>query len=129
MAKQHDGDDGQEEADRREHARYDTSLQVDWSSGENFLFSYIENISAMGIFLRSDDPAPVGTQLVLRFADGNGKSLELAGEVCWINPLRPEGDNLNPGMGVRFTGLTAEQRERVVGLVRTIAYLQDDAEN
>ena len=27
----------------------------------------------------------------------------LEGEVTWINPYRESGDNLNPGMGVRFS--------------------------
>lgn len=119
-------------ADRREYERYDTELSVDWTSGENFLFSYIANISEMGIFIRSDDPVPVGTELKLRFGldrdaeSANGGRLELDGLVVWVNPVKPGGDNLNPGMGVRFVGLTADQRERVVDLVRTIAYLQED---
>lgn len=122
-------DDGTEAgpggADRREHERFDIELSVDWTSGENFLFSYITNISEMGIFIRSDDPAPVGTELRLRFGLED-EPLELDGLVVWINPVRPGGDNLNPGMGVRFVGLTPEQRERVVDVVRTVAYLQED---
>jgi type IV pilus assembly protein PilZ len=99
---------------------------VDWASGENFLFSYITNISEMGIFIRSDDPPEVGTELRLRFAGHDGAPLELDGQVVWINPVRPHGDNPNPGMGVRFSDLTPQQREEVVRLVRTVAYLQED---
>lgn len=116
------------EKNRREHDRWDTDLSVDWSSGENFLFSYITNISEMGIFIRTDDPPAVGTSLKLRFAIAGEAPLELSGVVAWINPLRPGGENLNPGMGVRFDALTAEQRERVVALVKTVAYLQDDGD-
>lgn len=119
-------DDGATGAERRQHERYDTELSVDYGSGENFLFSYIANISEMGIFIRSDDPCAVGTRLQLRFAIEGGAPLELRGEVVWINPLRADGENLNPGMGVRFVELDAEQRERVVDLVKTVAYLQDD---
>jgi hypothetical protein len=43
-----------------------------------------------------------------------------------INPYRPFGDNLNPGMGVRFRELSPELRERIVALVRTVAYLRSD---
>ena len=122
-------DDGTEDgpggADRRQHERFDTELKVDWTSGENFLFSYITNISEMGIFVRSDDPAPIGTELRLRFGPDE-TPLELDGLVVWINPVKPGGDNINPGMGVRFVGLTPDQRERLVDLVRTIAYLQED---
>src|SRR5690242_3981643 len=114
--------------DRRRHERYPTSIQVDYSSGDTFLFSYIQNISEMGIFIRSDTPLPIGTHLELRFTPDGQEPIELVGEVTWVNPYRPFGDNLNPGMGVRFNELTPEMRERIVSLVRTVAYLRP-AEN
>ena len=112
--------------ERRLHERFDTSISVDYSSGDTFLFSYIQNISEMGIFIRSDEPMPIGTTLDLRFGPDEREQLEIRGEVVWVNPLRADGDNVNPGMGVRFVNLTAELRERVVSLVRTIAYLPED---
>ncbi len=113
-------------ANRRSYERYDTSLHVDIRSGETFLFAYITNISEMGIFIHSESPLSIGTELTLRFATEDGTPFELPGMVVWINPLRMNGDNPNPGMGVRFSELTLDQRERVVALVRTVAYLQDD---
>jgi type IV pilus assembly protein PilZ len=113
-------------AERREHQRFDTSIAVDYASGETFLFAYLQNISEMGIFIRTDHPARVGTRLRLRFQVEHGEPLTLDGEVTWINPLRASGDNLNPGMGVRFIELSADKREEVVGLVRTVAYLRDE---
>jgi type IV pilus assembly protein PilZ len=68
----------------------------------------------------------VGTRLRLRFQVEHGEPLTLDGEVTWINPLRASGDNLNPGMGVRFIELSPDKREEVVGLVRTVAYLRDE---
>ncbi|MGE0787147.1 MAG: TIGR02266 family protein [Sandaracinaceae bacterium] len=113
-------------AERREHERFFTELSVDYSSGENFLFSYITNISEMGIFIRTDTPPEKGTRLRLRFGLADGEMLKLEGVVMWINEIRADGDNPNPGIGVRFLNLTPEQREKVVDLVRTIAYLQKD---
>lgn len=112
--------------DRRQYERFETSISVDYSSGENFLFSYIQNISEMGIFIRTDEPLSVGTTLELRFAQDGQPPIELIGEVTWVNPVRPLGDNINPGMGVRFRALSPEARERVVELVRTVAYLRSD---
>jgi type IV pilus assembly protein PilZ len=112
--------------ERREHQRFDTSIAVDYASGETFLFAYLQNISEMGIFIRTDHPSRIGTRLRLRFQVEDGEPLTLEGEVTWINPLRESGDNLNPGMGVRFIELTPDTREEVVGLVRTVAYLHDD---
>lgn len=117
-----DGNDGTEE--RRRHQRYQVSLSVDYSEGDHFLFAYIENISEMGIFIRTDDPLPVGTQLTVRFTPEGSEPLELEGEVAWVNPVRTDGRDLNPGMGVSFHNLSLAQRERVVSAVRTVAYLQ-----
>lgn len=122
-------EDGKTGAERRQHARFDTLISVDYNDGETFLFSYITNISEMGIFIRSDSPLTIGTVLKLQFTpqDG-GEAFDVAGEVVWINPVRPDGENLNPGMGVRFIELDSSTRERVVDLVKTIAYLRDDAD-
>ncbi len=110
-------------AERREHTRFDTELSVDYGSGETFLFSYISNISEMGIFIRSEDPLAIGTSLELRFGPEDEEPLSILGDVVWVNPVRAEGENLNPGMGIRFRDLSPETRERVVGLVRSIAYI------
>jgi type IV pilus assembly protein PilZ len=112
--------------ERREHQRFETAIAVDYASGETFLFAYLQNISEMGIFIRTDHPSRIGTRLRLRFHVEEGEPLTLDGEVTWINPLRDAGDNLNPGMGVRFMELSPDKREQVVGLVRTVAYLHDD---
>ena len=119
-------DDDETGRERRRHERYDVQLTVDYGSGDTFLFSYITNISAMGIFIRTEDPLAIGTRLALRFTPKDEETLELSGEVAWVNPVKAGADNLNPGMGVRFVDLTPPQRERVVDLVRTVAYLRDD---
>jgi type IV pilus assembly protein PilZ len=122
----HDDDDRNSGSDRRVHQRFDTSIAVDYASGETFLFAYLTNISEMGIFIRTNEPLAVGTRMRLRFQVDEADPLVLEGEVTWINPYRPNGENINPGMGVRFIQLTAERREQVVALVRTVAYLRDD---
>lgn len=111
--------------ERRAHARYASEISVDYASGDTFLFSYIENISMMGIFIRSEAPLPIGTELMLRLGPEQGM-IELRGEVAWINPVRDDGGGINPGMGVRFIELTPDQREQIVSLVRTVAYLSDE---
>lgn len=112
--------------ERRLHPRYAvTSMRVDYSDGENFLYAPIENISAMGIFVRVVDPLPVGTRIELSFAlEGGVERLSLEGEVAWINPRRTDDPKHVAGMGIRFVSLTPDQREAIVDLVRAVAYLQ-----
>lgn len=112
-------------SERRSHDRIPVAWPVDFKSQDNFLYSTITNISAMGIFVYSKEPLPRGTRLQLSFAPPGEELFTLVGEVTWINPWREDGDNPNPGMGVRFIDLTPEQRERLVQLVNTIAYLPE----
>ncbi len=102
---------------------------VDCETEETFLYAAITNISELGIFVRTTDPLPIGTLLTLRFAPPNSDaSFVLQGMVQWINAVRPLSDNPNPGMGVRFVRITADERERLVDTIRTIAYLREGAE-
>jgi type IV pilus assembly protein PilZ len=116
-------------ADRRVHARVTVDIEVDYKSADNFLFAYITDISAMGIFIRTNAPEPPGTRINLRFTPPGSAQLSLEGRVMWVNPYRPGSyDNINPGMGVQFVDLDPAQREQIVNLVRTFAYLSDDEE-
>lgn len=112
--------------DRRSGPRVDVTWAVDCSDGDTFLYSYIQNISTMGIFIATRTPPARGTEVRLRFAPPGEVAFELAGEVAWINPWREHGENLNPGFGVRFVNLSADDRERLVSIVHAIAYLPDE---
>ena len=109
--------------DRRAWTRILVDLEVDYAHEDNYLFAYISDISATGIFIRTNTPEAPGTRLNLRFVPpGSEFSMELEGEVIWINSYRPgHRDNLHPGMGVRFIGLEREQRHLLAELVQTIA--------
>jgi type IV pilus assembly protein PilZ len=132
------------DAERRRAPRVLLNLEVDYASEDNYLFAYITDISETGIFIRTTTPEEPGTLLNLRFTppceddadfdpevDADDEDaiaarapFELEGEVIWVNPFRPDArDNLHPGMGVRFRGLDAETKHRLMELVRRIAYL------
>lgn len=120
-----------EDDERRSSDRVEVSWAVDCETDETFLYASITNISEMGIFVRTETPLAVGTYLRLRFAPQRSPRREvepfvLVGRVQWVNEMRPFGDNINPGMGVKFTGLSPEDRERLVDVIRTIAYLRSE---
>ncbi|MBA2543310.1 MAG: PilZ domain-containing protein [Deltaproteobacteria bacterium] len=117
------------DADRRRAPRLFVDLEVDYASEENYLFAYITDISATGIFVRTTTPEQPGTLLNLRFASKGdhalpGLGIECEGEVIWVNPYRPGApDNLHPGMGIRFVDIDDEMRDRLLELIRRFAYL------
>ena len=116
---------GKSGADRREWHRVRVDLEVDYGNRDNFLFAYISDISATGIFVRTNNPEKPGTLLNLRFTpdDGQREMLQLEGEVIWVNTYRPGNpDNIAPGMGIRFVDLTNESRARLTQYIKTFAY-------
>lgn len=117
--------------ERRQFERVLVDLEVDYKCEDTFLFAYITDISAMGIFVRTNNPEPPGTRLNLRFSPpGTEAAFELEGVVVWVNPYRPgDRENLNPGMGIQFVDLTPAQRERLTDLIKTFAYLDDDGDD
>ncbi len=125
------GEDRRTGADRRQSQRILIDLEVDYQCEDTFLFAYITDLSAIGIFIRTNNPEPPGVHLNLRFTlPGDEKPLELEGEVIWINPFRPGNfDNINPGMGVRFVEMSREIKAKLMRLVRKIAYLEGEAES
>jgi type IV pilus assembly protein PilZ len=79
----------------------------------------------MGIFVKTTDPLTVGTRLLLSFEPPGYQPFKLQGQVAWVNKLRADGDNPNPGMGIRFVDLQPADRERLVEVIRTIAYVRE----
>jgi type IV pilus assembly protein PilZ len=109
---------------RRAQERVAVTWDVDCRSEDTFLYAYITNVSAMGLFVQTQKPLAVGTRLELAFGPDSGRPFRLVGEVAWINA---DSASPNPGMGVRFVELQAEDRERLVDTIRTIAYVRGDA--
>lgn len=105
------------------------NIEVDYRCNDTFLFAYITDLSAMGIFIQTKEPQAAGTKLNLRFRPPGSAEINIEGQVVWVNRYRPGNpDNLNPGMGVQFVDLDPSQQERILQLVRTFAYLDDDEE-
>ena len=115
----------EDSAERRVFDRYDVEWAVDCIATDTFLYASITNISEMGIFVRTTEPLKLNTKMRLTFAPPGGDSFQLEGCVAWVNCVRENGDNPNPGMGIRFLSLTADERERIVDVIRTIAYLRE----
>lgn len=115
--------------ERRSEPRHATDLEVDYAADSTFMYAYIKDISSTGIFVRADDLQPVGTILKLRFspsadAGATSEPIEVEGEVMWNTNGRRVSSV--PGMGIRFTDMGEKTRQRVLELVRSIAYLADD---
>jgi len=77
------------------------TINKEFESFDTFIHEYVTNISRTGVFVRSKNPLPVGTQVNLNFTVimDDVETIEGLGEV-----VRMETDP--PGMGVVFTELS-----------------------
>jgi len=107
--------------ERRSQVRHAAEIDVNYRGDDTYLFCRSSNISELGIFLVVDEPAAPGTYLALKFAAAPGaEPIRVTGEVMWAVP---PGAGRTPGMGVRFVDPSAETRERIRSLIRTIAVI------
>jgi type IV pilus assembly protein PilZ len=114
-------------SERRSAERLDVTWSVDCETEDTFLYANITDFSELGVFVRTDEPLEIGTRLTLRFAPpGSTDEFVTKGQVQWVNPIRVLAHNPNPGMGVRFVDLPHDARERLIELVRTIAYVRSN---
>ena len=76
------------------------TINKEFESFDAFIQEYVTNISATGVFIKSQNPLPVGTKVDLRFTVimDDIETIEGIGEV-----VRVESDP--PGMGVVFREL------------------------
>jgi uncharacterized protein (TIGR02266 family) len=99
------------------HRRHDrVVVNRDFASMEEFISEYVSDISRSGVFIRTDDPLPVGTPVDLRFTIivNDMETIEGLGEV--VRVVAPDGVEA-PGMGVVFTELTTYSQQLVEGLL------------
>lgn len=80
----------------------------EFRSIEEFISEYVSDISRTGVFIRTDDPLPVGTKVDLRFTviHDDFETVEGIGEVTRVVPPGEPA----PGMGVVFVELTNASR-------------------
>jgi uncharacterized protein (TIGR02266 family) len=92
----------------RQGKRTPVTLKIKFKSEtlEQFIERYAVDVSQGGIFIRTKEPLPVGTQMKFEFQLRDASPL-IAGEgtVVWTRENDPSRPAIAPGMGVRFDRL------------------------
>ena len=94
-----------------------TAVRLQFDRFRGFVEEYSANLSLGGMFIRTDEPAPVGTEMPIEFRLGHDYELiKGRGRVVWAR--RQAVDDEHPaGMGLRFLELTPGSRELIFKLV------------
>jgi uncharacterized protein (TIGR02266 family) len=88
------------------------TINKEFESFDAFVHEYVTNVSRSGVFIRSKEPLPIGTEVHLTFTVimDDVETIEGTGKV-----VRVEEDP--PGMGVAFTELTKYSEGLLVRLL------------
>ncbi|MCD4755164.1 MAG: TIGR02266 family protein [Deltaproteobacteria bacterium] len=107
--------------ERRAGVRVPTRFKVDYSHEGNYLISYSKNISAEGMFICTDEPVPVGTNLKLVFSIEDLHEVVVTARVAWVNLQGGKGDT---GLGLEFIDPPALLKKAILQLVNRIAVVE-----
>ncbi len=105
--------------DRRKSPRTAAVIPVDYSTVDDFFSDFTTNINEGGMFVGTETPHPLGTEVTLQFRlPGGSAPCSVSGRVVWV---RQAADGEGPrGMGVEFGTLDEETRSRINELVREL---------
>lgn len=97
--------------DDRKNQRIPVPLLVDYKSPNgNYLFDFCKDLGTGGVFIETDKPMEVESEVSLTFTIPDSKeTLEAKGKVLWVQS-KDSGQDISPGMGIQFKEFTQEQR-------------------
>lgn len=103
--------------ERRLSPRVPLNLLVQFrlASLDEFMRDYAVNISSGGMFIRTRDPHPAGSNIYIQLSLSDGSTLiEGLGKVVHVNPP----SHPVPGMGVEFVNLDAASRQLIDRIIQ-----------
>ena len=106
---------------QREHVRYPVDLTVDYSTRDAFVSNCVTNLSRGGLFIKSDNPLPVGAEVDLTLTlPGVDRLMRTRGRVIWNYDMGKGSCHLVRGMGIKFIDMGTTERRRLAGLLETL---------
>ena len=99
-----------DELERRHGPRVGLEVDIGLHSDTNFFAGFSGDVSKGGMFVATYSPLPVGTRIELSFVLPGGYQVITEGQVTWARDPVDRLKESSPGMGVRFTSLSTEDR-------------------
>jgi len=111
--------------EKRQEPRAPIELKVEYRRLNTFFADYTKNISKGGTYIKTEKPLGVGTEFIFKlFIPSLDEPLNLTGRVKWTVMPGEEKEGEFPGMGIRFTYASDDERETIE---RTVERLMVDS--
>ena len=112
---------------QRRHERAPLAVEVTLESEHNFYTGITDNISEGGLFVATDDPPPIGTELHFELVLGE-RRFQMSGVVLWQRTHRMASTDMPEGVGIRWRSLDPVVLQAIQSFVRgreTLFYDED----
>lgn len=112
----------------RQFKRYPVDLRVDYSTRDAFLANRVSNLSQGGLFIATENPLPIQSELdlVLTLQDDHER-IQARGRVIWNYDIRKGTSRVIPGMGIKFVDLSPDDSRRLVDYLGTLRQAPPEA--
>ena len=102
--------------------RFQIQIPVDCSTRDMFLANHMMNISQGGLFMASDTPLPIHTEVALTFTlPDSDDAITVRGRVIWSYDIPKGTAHLVRGAGIKFVDMSAEDRQRLTECIDRLA--------
>ncbi len=100
--------------DRRQSLRVDTDLAVRFENAAGFHNAYLRNVADGGVYIETEQPLVLGDQFDLHIrVEQLGRSIDVRGEVVWVNSEPSSDAAVGRGVGVAFVDLQPDSKRAI----------------
>ena len=102
--------------------RFKLHIPVDCSTRDMFLSNHMMNISHGGLFMASDTPLPIHSEVALTFTlPDSERTIRVKGRVIWSYDIPKGTVHLVRGAGIKFVDMTSDDRARLHACINQLA--------
>lgn len=104
----------------RKYIRTAYNKKISVHSNGNKYDLYTEVLSGGGVYVRKEEPLPIGTDVAVTLHLEGTKKLQLKGKVIYTKETLGDLSNLSQGMAIQFYGLSEQEQEEMNNYLRTL---------
>jgi len=107
--------------ERRASPRADIVVRVNYQNVDSLFSEFARNINDGGIFVETDTPQPIGTNVELEFKlPGADRPIQVVGNVVRTVGIDQVGPDGIAGMAIEFENLDSDARQQINEIVQTL---------
>jgi len=107
--------------ERRASPRADVVIRVNYQTVDSLFSEFARNINDGGVFIETDAPQPIGTNIELEFKlPGADRPVEVIGNVVRSVGVDQIAPNEIAGMAIEFENLSSDARQQINEIIQKL---------